>query len=166
MPIHAVLERVTARIAERSAAPRAAYLERLQEHLPVQVPTGEPPEPHFYVVVEKILSGDEELPPTWSVAGTTGYDFLNLVNGLFVDPAGERPESELGGCGEAARNGQRPGAREPLAGHVGERVRERDRNGSARAVPAFVERRIGETEIGGQVDDESRVGGQDVGHHA
>lgn len=39
----------------------------------------------LYVVAEKILGRDEPLPPTWAVAGTTGYDFLNLLNGLFVD---------------------------------------------------------------------------------
>ena len=39
----------------------------------------------FYVVVEKILSGAEALREEWSVDGTTGYDFLNDVNGLFVD---------------------------------------------------------------------------------
>ncbi len=38
-----------------------------------------------YLVVEKILSGDEPLPAEWPVHGTTGYDFSNLVNGLFVD---------------------------------------------------------------------------------
>ncbi|MBA3268569.1 MAG: malto-oligosyltrehalose synthase [Acidimicrobiia bacterium] len=48
-----------------------------------------------WVVVEKILEPGEELPPTWPVAGTTGYDFLNLVGGLFVDPAGEEPLTEL-----------------------------------------------------------------------
>ncbi|HZQ69607.1 MAG TPA: malto-oligosyltrehalose synthase [Terriglobales bacterium] len=39
-----------------------------------------------YVAIEKILTGDEHLPESWPVHGTTGYDFLNLVNGLFVDP--------------------------------------------------------------------------------
>ncbi|MDP9000187.1 MAG: malto-oligosyltrehalose synthase, partial [Myxococcota bacterium] len=43
-----------------------------------------------YVVVEKILAIGERLPETWPCAGTTGYDFLNLVNGLFVAPAGEK----------------------------------------------------------------------------
>jgi (1->4)-alpha-D-glucan 1-alpha-D-glucosylmutase len=42
-----------------------------------------------YVVVEKILAADEELPASWPVAGTTGYEFLNRVNQLFVDPGGE-----------------------------------------------------------------------------
>ncbi|GAC1431726.1 MAG: malto-oligosyltrehalose synthase [Terriglobales bacterium] len=41
----------------------------------------------LYVVIEKILSGDEQLPRNWPVYGTTGYEFVNLVNGLFVDPA-------------------------------------------------------------------------------
>ncbi len=41
----------------------------------------------LYVVTEKILSETEPLPFDWAVFGTTGYDFLNVVNGLFVDPA-------------------------------------------------------------------------------
>ena len=40
-----------------------------------------------YVVIEKILTGSERLPAEWPVCGTTGYDFSNLVNGLFVDSA-------------------------------------------------------------------------------
>ncbi len=42
----------------------------------------------FYIVVEKILTGDELLPLEWLLSGTTGYDFLNKVNMLFVDWAG------------------------------------------------------------------------------
>jgi len=42
------------------------------------------PQP-LHVVVEKILTGDESLPRDWPVDGTTGYDFLNHVNGLFVN---------------------------------------------------------------------------------
>jgi (1->4)-alpha-D-glucan 1-alpha-D-glucosylmutase len=38
-----------------------------------------------YVVVEKILGASEDLPADWVTRGTTGYDFLNLVNGIFVD---------------------------------------------------------------------------------
>jgi (1->4)-alpha-D-glucan 1-alpha-D-glucosylmutase len=41
-----------------------------------------------YIVVEKILGRDEPLPSSWPVAGTTGYDFLNALNGLFIDPEG------------------------------------------------------------------------------
>ncbi|MEC4019210.1 malto-oligosyltrehalose synthase [Streptomyces sp. H27-D2] len=41
-----------------------------------------------WTVVEKILSGDEQLPASWPVAGTTGYDALRRLDGLFVDPAG------------------------------------------------------------------------------
>nr|MBA2556869.1 malto-oligosyltrehalose synthase [Chloroflexota bacterium] len=47
--------------------------------------------PDAWIVVEKILESDEELRSSWPVAGTTGYDFLNRVGGLFVDPAGEEP---------------------------------------------------------------------------
>jgi (1->4)-alpha-D-glucan 1-alpha-D-glucosylmutase len=46
------------------------------------------PPPGFYIAVEKILAYDESLCPNWPVAGTTGYDFLNLVNGLFVHRQG------------------------------------------------------------------------------
>ena len=44
-----------------------------------------------WVVVEKVLEPGERLPPTWPVSGTTGYDFLARVGGLFVDPAGRGP---------------------------------------------------------------------------
>lgn len=44
----------------------------------------------LYVVVEKILSGDETLPRDWAVDGTTGYDFAYAANGLFVDEAARR----------------------------------------------------------------------------
>ena len=41
----------------------------------------------LYVVVEKILTSGETLPPDWAVFGTTGYDFLNAANGIMVDPS-------------------------------------------------------------------------------
>src|SRR6185312_7421439 len=41
-----------------------------------------------WVVVEKILAPDEVLPGDWACAGTTGYDALRVVDGLFLDPAG------------------------------------------------------------------------------
>jgi len=43
-----------------------------------------------YIVVEKILGASEHLPGSWPVAGTSGYDFLNAVNQLFVHQAGEQ----------------------------------------------------------------------------
>jgi (1->4)-alpha-D-glucan 1-alpha-D-glucosylmutase len=48
------------------------YLNRLKEE-----------DKALYVVVEKILDPDEELPSSWPVQGTSGYEFLNMVNGLF-----------------------------------------------------------------------------------
>jgi (1->4)-alpha-D-glucan 1-alpha-D-glucosylmutase len=44
-----------------------------------------------WVVVEKILEADETLPVDWACAGTTGYDGLKLIDGLFVDPGGAGP---------------------------------------------------------------------------
>jgi len=55
----------------------AQYLERLRDA------TG-----GAYVVVEKILARDESLPAGWATAGATGYEFLALAGGVFVDPDG------------------------------------------------------------------------------
>jgi len=53
------------------------YFERLREHAP-----------DAWIVAEKIVARNETLPPSWPVAGTTGYEFLNLINGLFASPDG------------------------------------------------------------------------------
>jgi (1->4)-alpha-D-glucan 1-alpha-D-glucosylmutase len=44
-----------------------------------------------WVVTEKILTGNEQLPGDWPCAGTTGYDALGKVGALFTDPAGATP---------------------------------------------------------------------------
>jgi (1->4)-alpha-D-glucan 1-alpha-D-glucosylmutase len=54
------------------------YLERLRRAAP-----------QAWIVVEKVLEPGEHLPAEWPVAGTTGYDFLNRVLGLFCDRAAE-----------------------------------------------------------------------------
>jgi (1->4)-alpha-D-glucan 1-alpha-D-glucosylmutase len=59
------------------------YLRMLRHECEGRV--GSPP----YIVVEKILTGDEELPGSWPVAGTVGYEFMNRVNGLFVRSSAE-----------------------------------------------------------------------------
>ena len=53
-----------------------AYLTTLRAHAP-------------WIVVEKILGAGEQLPVTWPVDGTTGYDHADIVDRLLVDPAGE-----------------------------------------------------------------------------
>lgn len=45
--------------------------------------------PDSYIVLEKILALDEELPSTWPVQGTTGYDFMNFLNGIFCKQIAE-----------------------------------------------------------------------------
>lgn len=45
--------------------------------------------PDAWIVVEKILEPGEKLCAEWPVEGTTGYDFGQTVQGLFLDPAGE-----------------------------------------------------------------------------
>ena len=63
---------------------RLACDEALREgHLGGQDVASTPRTP--YLVAEKILSDHERLREDWEVDGTTGYDFLNLLNGLFVE---------------------------------------------------------------------------------
>ena len=47
------------------------------------------------MVAEKILAPSEVLPDTWATAGTTGYEFLNLVNGIFVDRSQARAMEQV-----------------------------------------------------------------------
>ena len=49
----------------------------------------------FYVVAEKILMRNESLRTSWPIEGTTGYDFLNWVNGLFVNRTKEKAFQHL-----------------------------------------------------------------------
>jgi hypothetical protein len=48
----------------------------------------------YPILVEKILAHDERLPPRWPVEGTTGYDFLNDAEQLFIDASGCRAIEE------------------------------------------------------------------------
>jgi (1->4)-alpha-D-glucan 1-alpha-D-glucosylmutase len=50
------------------------YLNRLREKIE-----------NLYMVVEKILQRNEEIHTLWPVQGTTGYDFLNILNGIFCE---------------------------------------------------------------------------------
>jgi (1->4)-alpha-D-glucan 1-alpha-D-glucosylmutase len=52
---------------------------------PSPVAGGSAPPGDTYVVVEKILEPGEDLRPIWPIQGTTGYDFLNTLGGVFVD---------------------------------------------------------------------------------
>jgi (1->4)-alpha-D-glucan 1-alpha-D-glucosylmutase len=111
----------------------AAYLRRLREKFP-----------QAYLVVEKILAMDETVPGSWPVQGTTGYDFLNYVNGSFCDRANVKKlstfYSNLTGSkhsyGHLLRETRRLIIRNDLAGDVANlayRVRNisgRDRHGS------------------------------------
>jgi (1->4)-alpha-D-glucan 1-alpha-D-glucosylmutase len=63
------------------------YLQRLQGHA-AGSGGGKKESAELYIVVEKIFSGAESLPQEWPVAGTTGYEFLNAVNRIFVHPQG------------------------------------------------------------------------------
>ena len=54
--------------------------------------------PQAWIVIEKILAADEALEPTLPVAGTTGYDALREIGGVFIDPAGAGPLTDLFGA--------------------------------------------------------------------
>ncbi|MBG6236149.1 malto-oligosyltrehalose synthase/4-alpha-glucanotransferase [Pedobacter sp. CAN_A7] len=46
--------------------------------------------PEAFLVVEKILEPGESLPTSWPIQGTTGYDFLGLVNQVFINEKAEK----------------------------------------------------------------------------
>ena len=62
----------------------AQYLTRLREIL------GD-----AYITVEKILELNEDLPPNWEIQGTSGYEFLNYVNGIFCYSNNKREFSKI-----------------------------------------------------------------------
>ncbi len=62
----------------------AQYLTRLREQAP-----------DAYLVVEKILEPNEELPINWPIQGTSGYDFLNIVNGIFCQQITEQEFNDI-----------------------------------------------------------------------
>ena len=62
----------------------ATYVEALRRRLPKP----------YYIVVEKILAHYEALPG-WPIDGSTGYDFVNEVLGLFVDGDTEQAMTRL-----------------------------------------------------------------------
>ncbi|MFB6823538.1 malto-oligosyltrehalose synthase [Streptomyces virginiae] len=95
-----------------------------------------------WVVVEKILAREERLPSAWPVAGTTGYDALHRVDGVFTDPEGE---AEL-----AARYGETTGlphwpeaarasAREVLTGDLAAELGALERQAGEELAPAVRE---------------------------
>lgn len=51
--------------------------------------------PDAWIVAEKILEPGEQLRPSWPIEGTTGYDYLNLAGGLFIDAKAEEPLTNL-----------------------------------------------------------------------
>ncbi|EFO80101.1 malto-oligosyltrehalose synthase [Oscillochloris trichoides DG-6] len=67
----------------------SGYFHQLQQH--AEQTLGHP----IYILIEKILSLREPLPDDWAVAGTTGYDFLNEVNGIFVDQSTRRSFDQI-----------------------------------------------------------------------
>lgn len=116
------------------------YFRALQERRARQ--TGEDPKDlPLYVVAEKILEPGEALPDRWPVHGTTGYDFLAQVNGLFVRTGAaeefstlyRRFTGEATGYDELLYEGKRLIMRASLASEIGvlaerlERLAEADR---------------------------------------
>ena len=72
-----------------------AYLRQLQASVggdTTQDAAGDRP---VFLIVEKILGAGEKLPDDWPVYGTTGYDFINSLNGLFVDGANAQRADDI-----------------------------------------------------------------------
>ena len=64
--------------------------------------------PRAWVIVEKILQPGEEMPEDWPVEGTVGYDFLNEINGLFIQAKNEKALADFysGFTGEPMDSGK------------------------------------------------------------
>lgn len=58
----------------------AGILEQYEELL-----LSEPDFKPFYIIGEKILTRGEKMPGNWPIFGTTGYVFMNSLNGIFID---------------------------------------------------------------------------------
>jgi (1->4)-alpha-D-glucan 1-alpha-D-glucosylmutase len=67
------------------------YFEKLQRRAAKVLAQKSPADGRaIYLLLEKILTGNEELRADWPIHGTTGYDFMNDVIGVFVDVSAER----------------------------------------------------------------------------
>ena len=73
----------------------AGYCRRLRAALNERGCRRNTPDPHPYIVVEKILGRGEALPGDWGVDGTTGYDFMNEVSAVQHSAAGAEPLGRL-----------------------------------------------------------------------
>ncbi len=69
-------------------------LQRAASDTEAGVDCGKPERP-FYIVAEKILVDDERMRSSWDISGTVGYEFLNLLNGLYVDATRKRAFLQL-----------------------------------------------------------------------
>jgi (1->4)-alpha-D-glucan 1-alpha-D-glucosylmutase len=85
-----LLERCRALAAEKGVGFDASLEPALMERIFAELSQARLPRRQLYVVVEKVLVGPEPLPDAWDVDGTTGYELLAALSGLYVDPAGER----------------------------------------------------------------------------
>jgi (1->4)-alpha-D-glucan 1-alpha-D-glucosylmutase len=105
--------------------------------------------PDKWVVVEKILGGEESLPTVWKCAGTTGYDALNMITAVLVDHPRNGPDGD-GDPGRAAADAipaaKRQVAQQSLGAEVDRVVREllthpdaRDADLNARSLREAVE---------------------------
>ncbi|HYE01079.1 MAG TPA: malto-oligosyltrehalose synthase [Alphaproteobacteria bacterium] len=66
------------------------YCRQLQAESGRVMGAGEGADRPLYLLVEKILANHEKLREDWPLHGTTGYEYMNLVGGLFVDPKAEK----------------------------------------------------------------------------
>ncbi len=111
----------------------AGYLQKVREKAPEN-----------YMIVEKILNLQENLPTSWPVQGTTGYDFTNYVNELFCQKENERAFNRIyasvtglkNSYADVVRDNKKLIIQEDMAGDVHnlaqllKKISSRDRHGS------------------------------------
>ncbi|TRX03307.1 malto-oligosyltrehalose synthase [Candidatus Methylobacter oryzae] len=67
-----------------------AYYQHLNDKIAAVLNDGAG-QPPIYIVAEKIVANYEYLSNNWPIHGTTGYEFANIVNGVFIDSGAEKP---------------------------------------------------------------------------
>jgi len=85
--IRACLRRLGRGLEEDERAPLEEAIRQRYQTARRADPSG-PIARRFPIVIEKILSRGEELPEGWPIDGTVGYEYMNMLNGIFVDPEG------------------------------------------------------------------------------
>ncbi len=93
--LQTILKESEERAAAERAEPEVIDVDAVRSTLDTLLTNEFSHKPALYVVAEKILDRKEPLPEIWDIHGTVGYDYLNVLNGIFVDERNEGKFAKL-----------------------------------------------------------------------